>query len=378
MSNFTPLKAKNKKKANKTLIIANIFLVFVLVLVSSILVINNKTGQKPKAAGGWCNAPDAGKDFGSPCTTKDKVECGGDGVEAKCLDSTWTWHATGNCCNQPTLPPPPGGGAKCPNDPNTPIASYIKFTCPNGCFKDNDGTWRCTLNRESSTNPLTLNGAFAQVDALSGAADNTFCGTTEYTCGKPECQPGSSNPTSTPIPSDLTSTPIPSETPIPTSTPIPTTPPGQPTNTPVPTATNTPTPTRTPTPTPTTPPGQPTNTPAPTATNAPGPTLTPIPVLCGTKSCDNATNPCRSGYSCVQAKDGSNYCTSPDFADACKANPSYNTCCTAPGAPTATPTEIILAKTSISPTVAKLLQTGMVKSFMYFIPAVIILLGLLL
>ena len=135
------------------------------------------------------------------------------------------------------------------------------------------------------------------------------------------------------------------------------------------------------TPTPTTPPGQPTNTPAPIATNTPGPTSTPIPVLCGTKDCDNVTNPCRSGYTCVQANDGSNYCTSPDFANDCKSNPSYNSCCTAPGAPTATPTEIILAKvstSSTSPTVVKLLQTGVVQSFMYFIPALIMLVGLIL
>lgn len=49
------------------------------------------------------------------------------------------------------------------------------------------------------------------------------------------------------------------------------------------------------------------------------------------------------------------------------------------GAPTATPTEIILAKVSASPTtVVKLLQTGISKSFMYWIPVGIMLLGLLL
>jgi len=157
-----------------------------------------------------------------------------------------------------------------------------------------------------------------------------------------------------------------------------------PTNTPIPTSTTVPTstPANTPTPTPTVPAGSspiPTGTLAPTATGTPGPTATPIPVLCGTKSCDNATNPCRSGYNCIQANDGSNYCSSPDFVTACKANPSYNACCIAPGAPTATPTEIILAKISTSPTsVAKLLETGVVKSFMYLIPAIIILVGLIL
>ena len=46
--------------------------------------------------------------------------------------------------------------------------------------------------------------------------------------------------------------------------------------------------------------------------------------------------------------------------------------------PSATPTEIILAKISTSPTVVKLLQTGVVKSFMFLIPATIMLIGLIL
>ncbi len=51
----------------------------------------------------------------------------------------------------------------------------------------------------------------------------------------------------------------------------------------------------------------------------------------------------------------------------------------APGTPTATPTEIIIAKTTISPTaVAKLLETGVVKSFIYLVPAAIMLIGLIL
>lgn len=79
------------------------------------------------------------------------------------------------------------------------------------------------------------------------------------------------------------------------------------------------TPTATPTPTST-----PTTTPGPTATNTPGPTAT-----------------------------------------------------TAPGAPTATPTEIILAKTSPTET-AKLLQTGGLQLFVYIIPVLIMLVGLIL
>jgi len=116
-----------------------------------------------------------------------------------------------------------------------------------------------------------------------------------------------------------------------------------------------------------------------TPTGTPGSTATPIPVLCGTKSCDNATNPCRSNYVCVQANDGSNYCSSPDFVTACKANPSYDACCIAPGAPTATPTEIIIASVSASPTaIVNLPVTGTIKSIIYIVPALIIIAGLIL
>lgn len=168
-------------------------------------------------------------------------------------------------------------------------------------------------------------------------------------------------PTHTPTPTPLisntpTPTATPTNTPTPTETPVIT-------NTPTPTATNTPTPTGTPVIT---------NTPTATPTNTP----TPVSVACGTKDCDSATNPCQSGFVCVQSTNGSNYCSVQAYVSACQANPSYNSCCTAPGAPTATPTETILAK--VTPTVAKLLQTGVVKSFMYFIPAAIMLLGLIL
>ncbi|MEK7597806.1 MAG: hypothetical protein AAB441_04145 [Patescibacteria group bacterium] len=46
--------------------------------------------------------------------------------------------------------------------------------------------------------------------------------------------------------------------------------------------------------------------------------------------------------------------------------------------PSATPTEIILAKISTSPTVVKLLQTAVLKPFMYLIPVIIMLVGLIL
>lgn len=120
-----------------------------------------------------------------------------------------------------------------------------------------------------------------------------------------------------------------------------------------------------------------------TPTLSPTPSNTPIPTIaqlvCATKDCNENSRPCVSGNVCIKANNGSNYCSSSSYVDACKANPSYDSCCSAPGVPTATPTEIIIAKISPSPTaIAKLLKTGMVKSFMYLIPAIIMLVGLIL
>ncbi len=168
-------------------------------------------------------------------------------------------------------------------------------------------------------------------------------------------------PSPTPPPS-ATNTPTPTPTvpppggPSNTPTPTPTVPPpGGPSNTPTPTrtptpppgATNTPTPTRTPTP----PPGA-TNTPTPTRTPTPPPgaTNTPAPLAqsCGVKACDNTTNPCATGLICVQANDGSNYCTFSEFQNTCKSNPTVTSCCTLNGN-TPTPTEIVLVQNTVTP-----------------------------
>lgn len=87
----------------------------------------------------------------------------------------------------------------------------------------------------------------------------------------------------------------------------------------------------------------PTKTPTPTPTLTPGPSATPVPVACGSKSCENTTNPCKAGLICQQANDGSNYCTLPEFKEACKKDPNLTTCCSAQ-ANSPTPTEIIVAK----------------------------------
>src|SRR3989344_7889713 len=140
-----------------------------------------------------------------------------------------------------------------------------------------------------------------------------------------------------------TVTPIPSPTGEVTETVTPTPSEAEPTATPSAELTTTPEPTLTPTDTQT-----PTLTPEPTETAASNPTATPIPVACGTKSCDNTTNPCRSGLSCVQANDGSNYCTLPEFQDGCKVNPSQSSCCTAQST-SLTPTEIVLVNATATP-----------------------------
>ena len=136
----------------------------------------------------------------------------------------------------------------------------------------------------------------------------------------------------------ITLTPSPTEG-VPTESP---TPPVELTSTPSPEATSESTLTQTPTDSPLTSSEMPT----PIATSAP--TATPIPVACGTKSCDDSTNPCRSGLNCVQATDGSNYCSLPEFEAACKASPSQSSCCTAQGE-NLTPTEIVLVKATATP-----------------------------
>lgn len=122
--------------------------------------------------------------------------------------------------------------------------------------------------------------------------------------------------TPTPTPPEITNTPTPTPTEVITNTPTPT-------QTPTPTATPTFTPTATPTGT-----IVPSNTPTVTPTETPGPSATPTPT-------------------------------------------------DVPGEPTATPTEIILAQTTVtSPPPVPV--TGMGQSFMYLIPALIMLVGLIL
>ena len=290
------------------------------------------------------------------------------------------WAGPGGNCQINCLCCPTGTRYSCTTSSNTyeyATVSNRQYICKDNNHADKYISSRPNPAYNPSLPPEDQTGVCFE-DGLNNQGQPKWkCLKTLTTCAPSVCSCGTEIAVSpTPIPT-ATDVPVLTNTPIPTNTPT-STPTNTPTATPI--ISNTPTVTplisNTPTVTPLI-----SNTPTvtPLVSNTPGPSATPIPVLCGTKSCDNATNPCRSGYNCVQANDGSNYCTSPDFTDACKANPSYNACCIAPGQPTATPTEIILAKVSTSPTtVVKLLQTGMIQSFMYFIPAIIMLVGLIL
>ncbi len=78
---------------------------------------------------------------------------------------------------------------------------------------------------------------------------------------------------------------------------------------------------------PTRPPQEVTNTPTPT----------PVPARCGYTPCDDVTAPCGDGMICLETSTGAKYCSMPEFEEACYDNPNQTTCCTAPS-PTPTPT----------------------------------------
>lgn len=335
MDNATPLK-KIKKQPSKFFIIADIILLFVAVTIGGYyLLIYKPSTTKPKASCEpnklYCRRddPNVCPDISSNLAG---YLCDGNGNETACTgyDGCAAFIEPGSSCDGSGFI-----GCSCANHQNNCFCENNIANC------DHPGGTSCGYNSPGSG-----------------------CGSGGGSKRKPTPTPGSvtgsfPHPTLT---STQTPTPIPT-TPIITDTPTPTL-------TPVVTVTPTSTVTGVPTSTPTTPPSQPTNTPGP------GPSVTPIPVPCGTKDCDNATNPCRSGYVCVQSHDGSNYCSSPDFTTACKANPTFNACCTAPGAPTATPTTI----TTVIPThtIASVPTSGTTPWAAFGIIGTIILAGLLL
>lgn len=451
MDNFTPLKTfetKNKKKINKFFLVANIFVLLLIVGITGYYLKNTYFTNKSQACTaasttGYCRNQLAQREQNERARLIERT-CNNDSscqvsfnINGTQQTYTYTRNVTPNgtvyyttpgCTNESSANPPPGcvgagvgginvphisacasgsgfwctqsgggGGGNATPTPKPPTCTPWDSIYINNCTKprwDTNprpnackfGGVNVTLHLQSAgatqmrfantsvgTNCNDVpNGQFSPLQGYSTKASWTLatntgqrkvCARFVNPTGKAECG------ALIDAPALVTSSP----TPTPSNTPTPT-----------PTATNTPTPTLTPaisnTPTMTpaisstpTPSATPTDTPAISSTPGPSPTL--VPVLCGTKGCDDATNPCRSGYTCVGAGDGSNYCASPDFVDACKSSPSYNTCCIPPGGPTATPTEILLAK--VSPTVG-LLKTGISKNFMFYIPAVIMLFGFLL
>ncbi|MBT7929911.1 hypothetical protein HN682_08370, partial [Candidatus Peregrinibacteria bacterium] len=59
---------------------------------------------------------------------------------------------------------------------------------------------------------------------------------------------------------------------------------------------------------------------------APTPTPTTIPSECGYTPCSEDL-PCSDGLNCVATDDGESYCSLPEYEDACIADPSVETCC---------------------------------------------------
>lgn len=347
MDNFTPLKTeKPKKKFANFFLVVNILLMFVVVGITGYYLRNKLITTKEKAYVPTSERPCSEYHATGGCDEAHK-ECAVKYPRCEWINtgSTTVWSdgvgSTEIKCPGQCVGEGGGGGFEIPKCPNgqDPICETPAIT---ECVR--------IMNCQIPSKILVQNG---------------FCGTDplKITC-QTNCTCETPGDTPTPTPTEPTAT----NTPTPTSTPT-STPSSTPTSTPTSTPSSTPTGTIIPS-----------NTPTATPTGTPGSTLTPIPVLCGTKDCDDKTNPCRDKYICVQAHDGSNYCTSADFADACKANPSYNTCCIAPGDPTATPTEIVLAQTSITTTTAPSVPVSADdRSFlMYLIPLVIIAFSLLL
>jgi hypothetical protein len=359
MNNFTPLKPaeKKKRKFNKFLIFGNLFLVILVAAIGFFYYNKTLIPIKQKANPVWCedvtwdNTALGGCQNvceGTNCCLKEKqCDISGNGFcnspdGNQCDDDQWCLMDDSTC---------PGGGGggggdlpTCPNGQpptcetpevttcvrlvNCPIPNKIlvdrgfcgedppKITCQTNCTCETAVT--PTPTPTPVVTEITMTPTPTICVPITEIACVDSCGQTRQCisdgCGGELCCPATS--------------PCPSVTPTPTGIIIPS-------NTPTPT--RTPTPTHTPTLTPTTPPGQPTNTPAPTATNTPpAPTATNTP---GPSATPTPTN--------------------------------------VPGAPTATPTEIILAQTTVTspPSVP---VTGMVQSFMYLIPALIMLIGLIL
>lgn len=389
MSNFTPLQkpGSKTKKFNKFLIIGNLLLV-VLVSITGLVYYNKTLLTTQQKAGFDCSdwsdkrkcaeerkqyeesgQADADKEAKKKKEREEKKAReeevnAGSGCPGG-FQNTGVEDSRGNirhiCCDMSSSDACYRQAANMGID--------VKVTSQGG---SGSGGYRCIVGRSGYTGkePCTANNDVQDLGA--GKPPSCFCGTIQidggewngtYTsscgCNEQEKQAVAT----TTLVGTIIPTPTDAATPTPTATPT-----GIPTSTPTPTPTGV---ISTGTPTPTITPGGPTST--PTATPTPG------PLVCATKDCNETTRPCEPGNICIKANDGSNYCSNESLVDACKSSPTSASCCKIVPTSNATPTEIILAKTSISPTVvAKLLETGVVKSFMYLVPAAIVLIGLIL
>lgn len=414
MDNFTSLKTqlKKKKKSNKLLIIGNLLLVVIIAFAGYFYYNNVLLTKQEKAYDTGLPEPcnNVGCPSGGDVNTKkeNQVEgCPGGGylVENTCEvggDEKWCLRGDGNKCGAATYT----GAFGCPAGTNISCGPYTEagaildvggegsgtiggtsgigtcnayapilwagpggncqvncLCCPTGtkynCItssntyeyatvsnrqyicKDNNHADKYISSRPNpaynpSLPPEDQTGVCFE-DGLNNQGQPKWkCLKTLTTCAIGVCSCGTeivASPTPTPTVPSVTNTPIPTSTTAPNAT-----------NTPTPTKTPTPTPTRTPTPTAT-----PiiTNTPTMTPTGTIAPSNTPTATPTGTLVPTNT--------------------------------PTSTPVLTNTPGPSATPTEIILAQVSASPTgVTNLLQTGVVKSFLYFIPAIIILIGLIL
>lgn len=196
---------KAKKMSGKLLAAMVGFVILLAGTVTTLALLNrSNVGDIRQRATDWCGPDPAGTNYGSPCSTNDSIECGGDGKETKCVNNQW--QATGGCCGDQPLTSPPDnscggicspldscecvsgretgnycsvkagcstagwhpeaghcttnavcGGAvegdlKCPNDNSKAVTGCYKFVCPQGCSYDrgDSGTevqaWRCGSN----------------------------------------------------------------------------------------------------------------------------------------------------------------------------------------------------------------------------------------
>ncbi len=330
MDNFTPLKTKHQKKSEKFFLIANIFLLLIVVFFTGYYMTQRLISTRQKAAGVKCSTIDNQKDCNAACSppkangksyackwlseknacVESSKECGPGGIKEEITE--------GFCSNNQTPPHWFQCGIGVGNPKCTFCLKSTTRTCNqvlkergcgnyyfssdgvcsrsnNKCFKCENASggdayhYKCDRitnigNQGCQDNPRFLGnlGGGEQTFCFDGGPDD--CGSEQIDWGNVfitrigpvACNKNNNQNQINPSPT-LTPTEIPTNTPIltPTSTP-----------TLIPTST----PISTPTSTPTTPPNQPTNTPNLTSTNTPTPTEIIIAQTTSTLTPQGTTN----------------------------------------------------------------------------------------